>query len=115
MLLNKVCMECGKGYEAKRPDSQFCTRDCKGVFANRRAVRGAEIYDLFMASRYDRIGTRTLKLFSAMCRLAFHYHLEDQQKRAGFQSWIDPRKVLERRPYIQAQRLPAMKIGRAAA
>ncbi len=111
-MVMRICLECGKEYEPQRRDSQFCTRDCKGVFANRRAVRGAELYDLFMASRYDRPGTRTLKLFSAMCRLAFHYHLEDEAKRPGFKSWIDPRKVLERRPYLLATRLPTLRVGR---
>lgn len=111
----RICLECGQGYEAQRADSQFCKRECKGVFANRRAVRGAELYDLFMASRYDRHVAGKLRLFSIMCRLAFHYHEEDEHKRPGFKSWIDPRKVLERRPYLKAQRLPTMKIGRQAA
>ena len=52
--LKKHCHECGAEYETVKHDARFCGTKCRKSYNNRRAVRGAELYDLFMASRYDR-------------------------------------------------------------
>jgi hypothetical protein len=74
-------------------------------------VRGAELYDLFMALRYDRPTAYPLKLWSVVCRAAAIFRDEDLRERSARASWRSPAAILARRPYLTATVLDR---GRAA-
>lgn len=92
------CRECGKPVEAKRNTKAFCCTGCRTAFNNRRIQRGGELYDLFMAVRYDRDKAKELELWTKLCRMAQTFREEDQRERAGRKSWQDPEAVLLNRP-----------------
>lgn len=96
------CDECGEAFVSSRPHAEFCCNHCRRTFNNRRALRGAELYDLLMALRYDRETAKTLKVWRAFCRLAAMFRAEDKADREGRKSWRHPKKIIERRPYIVA-------------
>lgn len=104
-----ACLECGAPYTARTATSDFCSTACRRAFNNRRAVRGAEIYDLFMAHRFDRTRARDLKLLGVLNRMASNWRAEDHDRRSGRRSWRDPDAVLADRPYLRAI---AVNIGR---
>lgn len=94
-----ACAECGQ--EAPRAAS-FCTVSCRTRFNNRRRQRGAELYDLYMAHRFERDLSQQLGLFQAINRLASDYRAEDKAERAGRKSWRKPREVLLERPHLKS-------------
>ncbi len=81
------CQECNAAYETRRADQDFCTPGCRDSWNNRRRIRGAMLYDYFMAHRVERkSGTGYLR---AMGRLVSMWRAEDA--RAGrARSWNDP-------------------------
>lgn len=93
-----ACLECGEPMAGK---GDFCTRRCRYAFNNRRKQRGAELYDLYMAHRFDRARAQELGVFQAINRLASNYRQEDMATRDGRKSWRAPRAVLEERPYLK--------------
>lgn len=62
--------------------------------------RGAELYDLFMAMRYDREQAKILGLWKLMCRLGRMWHEED--KAAHRQSYFPPKTALQRFVHVNA-------------
>lgn len=96
----RTCRECGRPVAAS--GAEFCSTPCRAGWNNRRARRGAELYDLFMALRFDRPLARRLSLWRLICRLAAGYREEDRDQRGGRISWRDPRRVLDERPWLQA-------------
>src|SRR3546814_16010256 len=68
MAVRRVCLECCQTYEVTKGWQRFCSRSCRGTFHRRREKRGAEMYDLVMAWRFDRqdTGPRPLKLLCDM-------------------------------------------------
>jgi hypothetical protein len=48
----KTCDECAEEFTSKKREARFCCTACRKTYNNRRAVRGAELYDLMMACRY---------------------------------------------------------------
>jgi len=98
---NAVCAECGASYHAKRKDaSDFCSTKCRAAFNNRRAMRGAEMYDLMMALRNDREVATKLGVWKIMCRIAAEHRADDVAQRGGRKSWRNPKEVIARRPYL---------------
>ena len=93
-----ACLECG----ADAPNGDFCASACRHTFNNRRRLRGAELYDLYMAHRFDRATAQDLGVFRAINRLASTFRKEDQARREGRRSWRTPRTVLEERPWLRA-------------
>ncbi len=89
----KHCRECGAIFAATRSDAEFCRgASCRRDWNNRRLQRGAELYDLFMTIRHERRLTEKLKgdgfnLWTAACRLAMHWKIEDEQDRGGRRSY----------------------------
>lgn len=82
-----ACQECAQAFQAKRAHASFCCAACRTSFNNRRHVRGAEIYDLFMMMRYER-GVAQLKgVWKLMCRIAEEWRYEDATQRDGRPSW----------------------------
>jgi hypothetical protein len=72
------------------------------AFNNRRLQRGAELYDLYMAHRFQREHAQDLGVFQAINRLASEYRQQDHRERASRRSLRLPRAVLEERPYLKA-------------
>lgn len=94
---HRTCCECGTVYAPGRAhESFFCSSDCRQAWNNRRAKRGAELYDLFMALRYERGLSQVLGLWSLICRMAQAWRDEDVAKRDGRKSWGDAKTVCER-------------------
>jgi len=85
------CRECGEPFEApsKRSGSKplFCSVPCKKEFANRRMLRGARLYDMFMLLRYERGLAKVRGIWALTCELARQWRAEDQRERGGRPSW----------------------------
>jgi hypothetical protein len=94
-----ICLECGGPGSAF---GDFCCAACRKSWNNRRMVRGAELYDLFMALRYERRTAYPMGLFGIISRAAAMFRREDLAERAGRKSWRAPSDILERRPYLRA-------------
>ena len=131
-----VCLECGKrldaGFQAValagsdqsgeagssngfggRPGraADFCSSACRRSFNNRRALRGAELYDLVMTARFDRPLAKVLKVWGWIARLATSFRDEDRRDRGGRPSWRPPAEIRARKPWIAGRILDR---GRAA-
>ncbi|SEK36776.1 hypothetical protein SAMN04515666_101338 [Bosea lupini] len=98
--LNRVCAECGAPHKAARPTAEFCSATCRKAFNNRRALRGAELYDLFMAHRFERQAAQEARVLHAMNRLASNWREEDKAQRAGRKSWRRLAAVMLDRAYL---------------
>ena len=99
-LRNRTCLECGEPFQSAKGD--FCSTSCRHDFNNRRKRRGAELYDLYMAHRFERTLAKKLRVFQAINRMASNWRQEDKERREGRRSWRAPRAVLEERPYLRA-------------
>lgn len=99
---NATCLECNATYRACTSHSEFCSTLCRRAFNNRRALRGAELYDLFMAHRFERPRAQALRLLGVLNRMASNYRAQDRDQRGGRHSWRDPEAVLARSPYLRA-------------
>jgi len=82
-LKNSRYRECGISYEARRATREFCGAACRRAFNNRRMLRGADLYDLFMALRFDRENAKRSGAWSLMRRMAAHFKAEDDRARAS--------------------------------
>lgn len=89
-----ICRECGEEFSDAREATVFCKSACRHAFNNRRAARGAVLYDLFMALRYDRGAAKAFKVYSLMCALGKQYREEDLERRHGRPSWLEPQAAL---------------------
>lgn len=78
-----ACQECGGCFETKRREAMFCGDPCRKSHHNRRATRGAELYDLLMTMRYDRAHAKDEALWSHICALTSAYRTSDKRKRPG--------------------------------
>jgi len=105
-----ACLECGVPFAATR-GREFCAPGCRQLWNNRRMQRGAELYDLYMAHRFDRANAQALHAMTAMNRMTANFRAEDRAQRAGRQSWRSPRAVIEERPYLRAV-TTRMRMGR---
>lgn len=91
------CRECGKSLADKRQGAVFCSPEHRKTWNNRRMVRGAELYDLFMALRYDRKAANEVGAWSVMTNLSRAMRDSDNLMRDGRQSW-NLRETMERLP-----------------
>jgi hypothetical protein len=97
-----MCLECGVAYQAQRSTSKFCSGACRLKFNNRRAVRGAQLYDLIMAHRFERERAAQAGVLKLMWRMASMFRKEDEEQRAGRRSWDDLRSVFEQWGWLSA-------------
>ncbi|QGY06038.1 transcriptional regulator [Methylobacterium mesophilicum SR1.6/6] len=105
-------MECGGPLTpASSIEAEFCASACRMAFNNRRAKRGAELYDLFMALRHDRAVATAFKVWRLLNRLAAGFRAEDVTERDGRRSWRSPAAILARRPYLAAERIGPVRRG----
>ena len=87
------CRECGKEVTKTRAnEKRFCSSACRSSHVNRRKLRGAAMYDLFMTMRYDRKNSKGV--WAVLCRMAQAWNEEDIA--AGRESFSPAREVLER-------------------
>ncbi|RWQ35508.1 MAG: transcriptional regulator [Mesorhizobium sp.] len=107
-----ACLECGEPFE-RAPSREFCSVKCRKDWNNRRMKRGAELYDLYMAHRFDRANAKDLRVFQAINRMASNFREEDRTERAGRQSWRRPSAVLDERPYLRSV-TTHVRIGRGS-
>lgn len=88
------CHECSTAFVQPRADACFCSTSCRKTFNNRRAVRGAEVYDLFRALRRERPLAKELNIWTQMCRLELRWQEEDTKRGKG-RAYRAPRKHLQ--------------------
>lgn len=105
----RTCLECGAAYAPRQPHGEFCSDPCRQAWNNRRMIRGAELYDLFMALRFDRSVATAFKVWRLLNRMASIFRDADRRERAGRPSWRSPREVLLRRPYLLAERFTPVR------
>jgi len=96
------CLECGGPMDGRHARAEFCGPPCRKAWNNRRMVRGAELYDLFMAHRFDRARATELGLLGVVNRMASYFRDDDKAARDGRRSWRRPEAVLESRPGLRA-------------
>ena len=97
------CLECGSNFETgHQGEHVFCQGQCRKNFNNRRAKRGAILYDLFMANRFERDEASDEKVLSAMSRLASDWKHEDDQQRGQRPSWGNWRRFLRANPHLRS-------------
>lgn len=101
----RACLECGAPHASPIAEAEFCSNRCRMAFNNRRAKRGAELYDLFMALRHDRAVATAFKVWRLLNRLAAGFRAEDVAERAGRRSWRSPAVILVRRPHLADERV----------
>jgi hypothetical protein len=107
-----TCRECGERFEAKRSTREFCRAACRQAFHNRAASRGAELYHLFMAARFDRGSATAAGAWSTMCRLASIFRAEDIRDCGGRQTWDAVAKVKARNAHLLATVVDTNAAGR---
>ena len=74
----RCCRECLKPLEkGLKATAVFCGIPCKAKWNNRRKNRGADLYDLFMNTRFNRKESVDRNLQSIMCRMASNWRDED--------------------------------------
>jgi predicted nucleic acid-binding Zn ribbon protein len=89
------CLECGKPIgPSVRYEKKFCAHACGTVYNNRRKQRGAELYDIFMAMRFDRANAKDKGAWAVMCRMASQWKAEDDA--AGVRSFQPLNGVMEK-------------------
>lgn len=113
MKFRVMCAECGGEFEAQRRHAEFCSTGCRRKFNNRRAQRGAELYDFIMLSRFGdaQNGTKS-RDYGEECRdivqsLASGYRQADVAYREGRRSYSTLRAAK-----AQLIRLPGTDDGR---
>ena len=79
------CQECSNPFQSLSRETVFCSAPCRKTHGNRRAMRGAEIYDLCMEMRFARSKAAERKTWSALCTLLGRFN--DDDKAAGRRSW----------------------------
>lgn len=97
------CRECGHPFVAKRATKEFCGLACRRAYNNRKAVRGALIYDLLMTWRFDRSDGKDAAARALLGQAAALFKEEDNRERAGRRSWDDLPKWRERNTRIAAK------------
>lgn len=97
----KPCLECGCEFRPGREGEAFCAPVCRKGWNNRRQVRGAQLYDMMMALRYERDEAKALKVWTAMTRMAQGFKEEDDKARGGRRSWRRIRDVLADNVWLQ--------------
>lgn len=75
-----TCKECGEGFTSRQYNADFCGGACRRVFNNRRATRGATLYDLTMLAAAENVEASTkAELLYRATTLVARWHIEDQR------------------------------------
>lgn len=97
------CRECGHPFIGKRTTKEFCSAACRRAYNNRKATRGALIYDLVMTWRFDRSEGKDAVARKLLGQAASMFKMEDDSERAGRRSWDDLARWRERNPRVAAK------------
>eukprot|EP00803_Ostreobium_quekettii_P006119 evm.model.scf_5299.1 EVM.evm.TU.scf_5299.1 scf_5299:57-2279(-) len=87
----------GRRKPADKPGDMF------GDDSGMPEIRGAAIYDLLMAMRYERDEAKRENVWTMLCRIASDFRAEDERNRDGRRSWMPARAVLRRMPHLNSQ------------
>ncbi len=93
------CRECGTELtpEQRKKGACFCQPAHRKAWNNRRMIRGAELYDLWMERRYARDSKAAQEALTTMSNLGRAYHDADVALRDGRKSW-NAQETLARLP-----------------
>jgi len=98
----RTCPECGELFRTDQCARAFCCEAHKKAFNNRRMLRGAVVYDLFMCLRFDRRLATAMHVWKLLCRLTAAFREEDVERRSGRKSWRAPGEVIAERHWLHA-------------
>lgn len=73
----KHCKECGRQFTPRQYNGGFCCTGCRRSFNNRRATRGAMLYDLIMIEAYDTDLAERMGIVGRYKELAAMFRAED--------------------------------------
>ena len=103
MKRERECLECGAPFDTKHQGEHiYHTPECRKKFGNRRMTRGALVYDLIMAIRFEREEAEREKLWTMLCRLCADFKDEDDKERGGRKSWGPWQQILMNHPHLRA-------------
>lgn len=96
------CPECNTTFGKPARNTRFCSTVCRKTFNNRRATRGAALYDMMMTARYDRARFKELsdrhfegKAWNGvLCDMAMAWRVEDLCADRDDNAWNDPQEWL---------------------
>ena len=100
MADNRRCRECGAIFSARRSTREFCDASCRREYHNRHMRRGAALYSVVMALRFQR--SQAAGALTLLSRMAAAFRTEDISERAGRQSWNDLSKTRKRHAHLAA-------------
>lgn len=91
-----ICLECATPFQSVEAHAEFCCTAHRQSWNNRRMKRGAQLYDLVMAMRFDRGLAAKLSIgWTLICTLASAYRDADNALRGGRRSWRRPQAALD--------------------
>ncbi len=93
MLTKRQCTECGGPYESRQYNAEFCSDACRRSFNNRRAKRGAILYDLLMIEQRDAEALKKHKMEDRMKELVEQFKQEDIKANRK-RTWKRPMDVM---------------------
>lgn len=93
IVVYEKCWETSRSLINSYHGSRFIDTKARVDWNNRRKLRGALVYDLLMAWRYDRPIATALGVFSTICGLLRQWHEED--KTADRVGYLPPTMALE--------------------
>ena len=79
MRVTTECLECGANFTAKGYGKDFCGASCRQKFNNRRATRGAALYDLVMAQLETPVMYDKYELAGRSARMIEDWQKEDRK------------------------------------
>jgi ribosomal protein S27AE len=100
MANRRICRECGSSFIARHGSREFCRASCRRAFHNRKASRGAILYDFLMAWRIDRLAFEAAGGRTLLSRMVAAFRADDSRHRAGRKSWDEPGRAKQRHPEL---------------
>lgn len=79
MAFNHTCLECHGSFKSKHYSADFCGAACRATFNNRRARRGAVLYDLLMIEATDPEAFQRYRLDGAASAAIAAFKREDEE------------------------------------
>lgn len=95
------CCECNEPFRGRQYNSEFCGYTCRRVFNNRRALRGAMLYDLQMLLRAPTAASSSETVSARIEALMRQWDQEDL-KAGRKRSWKRASTVLTETHYLTA-------------
>lgn len=87
------CKECGGQFKSRQYNAEFCGTECRRTFNNRRAQRGAVLYDMAMIDAFDSDTSKRFDLEARIKAALDAWKTEDAEAREGRRSWKRPNEV----------------------